>query len=167
VQQLSKEMNTTYIELAGNKNLNKKYNNKILLDMKMKLLLLSLLFFSITSFSQNYSFSKLVIRANVETSSGNEQRVIETKQGTFKFKFEKSGVNNKTLFTILNPGMNYNPDYYNLIEEKGYVEKNNILFERGFYYSTEYETGVIVLIAKDKSIIVIFKPNNIVEEYLR
>lgn len=134
------------------------------MNLKIKLLL-SFLLISMTSFSQTHYFSKLVVRANVETSNGTEQRIIETKEGTFKFKFEKSNTNGKTLFTILNPGMDYNPDYYVLVEEKGFVENNNTLFERGFYYSTEHETGVVVLVAKDKSIIVIFKPNNIVEEY--
>lgn len=137
------------------------------MNLKIKLLLLPFLFISISSFSQTYSFSKLVIRANVETSSGSEQRIIEKKQGTFKFEFEKSNTDGKTLFTILNPGMDYNPNYYALIEEKGYIENNNKIFERGFYYSTEHEKGVIVLVAKDKTTIVIFKPNNIVEEYLK
>ena len=137
------------------------------MNLKMKLLLLPLLFISMASFSQTYSFSKLVIRASVETSSGSEQRIIDTKRGTFKFNFEKSNTDGKTLFTVIEPGMDYNPDYYALVEKKGYVENNNTLFERDFYYSTEHEKGVIVLVAKDKSIIVIFKPNNIVEKYLK
>lgn len=134
------------------------------MNFKIKLLF-SFMLISMTSLSQTHYFSKLVVRANVETSNGSDQRIIETKEGTFKFKFEKSNANGKTLFTILNPGMDYNPHYYNLVEEKGFVENNNTLFERGLYYSTEHESGVVVLVARDKSKIVIFKPNNIIEEY--
>lgn len=134
--------------------------------LKIKLILLPILFISINLFGQTYSFSELIIRANVETSSGSEQRIIDTKRETFKFKFEKS-TDGKPLFTLIKPGMNYSDsDYYVLVEDMGYVENNNKLFEKGHYYSTEDETGVIVLVARDKSIIVIFKPN-IIEEYLK
>lgn len=135
--------------------------------LKMKLLLLPLLFITMASFSQTYSFSELIIRASVKTSSGSEQRIIDTKRETFKFKFAKS-TDGKPLFTLIKPGMNsLDSDYYYLLKDMGYIENNNKLFERGYYYSTEHETGVNVLIAKDKSIIVVFDPNNIIKEYLK
>lgn len=136
--------------------------------MKSNLLFTLVVLFATISYSQTYTFSKLKVLANVETTNGNVQRVIDTKQGTFKFKFETpSDPTIKKLFTILNPGMTYNPNYYVLLEDSGYIESNNVLFQKSMYYSTENDNNVPVLFAKDKSIIVIFKSDNTINEYKR
>jgi hypothetical protein len=136
--------------------------------MKSKLLVLVLL--TTISYSQTYSFSKLLVKANIETVNGNEQRIIETKQGPFKFVFETpSDPSIKKLFTILNPGMTNRAGlpWFGLIEDTGYLEKNNILFKKSIYYDTKNDEKLLVLIANDKSIIVIFNSDNTIYEYIR
>ena len=49
---------------------------------------MTLTFLSTYSFGQTYSFSKLVKKATVETSSGNQERIIGTYQGPYRFVFE-------------------------------------------------------------------------------
>lgn len=56
--------------------------------MKAKFLFLILTFLTTYSFGQTYSFSKLVKKATVETSSGNQERIIGTYQGPYRFVFE-------------------------------------------------------------------------------
>ena len=86
--------------------------------MKIKFLILILSFVSTFSFGQTYSFSKLVKKATVQTSTGNQERVIGTYQGPYNFLFETpNDPQIKRLFTLLSPGQENAPGlpYYGLL----------------------------------------------------
>ncbi|MDP3444760.1 MAG: hypothetical protein Q8T08_18030 [Ignavibacteria bacterium] len=139
--------------------------------MKTKLLfLLSLIFFSTVSYSQTYYFSKLVKKANVQTSTGNEQRTIGTTQGSFRIVFETpNDPQIKKLFTVLNPGQANGPGlpWFGLLKDMGFVEKDSKLLKKSLYHDTENDENVLVLIADDYSQIVIFKSDDTVWEYMK
>ncbi len=138
--------------------------------MKAKFLFLILTFFTTYSFGQTYSFSKLVKKATVETSSGNQERIIGTYQGPYRFVFETpNDPQIKKLFTLLNPGQNNAPGlpWYGLLKEMGYVEKDGKLLKKNLYFDTQNSEQVLVLIADDYSLIVIFKSDDTIWEYIK
>lgn len=138
--------------------------------MKPKFLILIFSLVSAFSFGQTYSFSKLVKRATVQTSTGNQERVIGTYQGPYNFIFETpNDPQIKRLFTLLNPGQENAPGlpYYGLLKEMGYVEKGGKLLKKYLYFDTESSDQVMVLIADDYSLIVIFKKDDTSWEYIR
>lgn len=134
------------------------------------LVLLAILFmgFSVISFGQTYSFSKLVKKATVETSSGNQQRIIGTYQGPYKFVFESpNDPQIKRLFTLLNPGQANGPGlpWYGLLKEMGYVEKDDKLLKKYLYLDTDKNEQVLVLIADDYSQIILFRKDDTIWEF--
>jgi len=138
--------------------------------MKKLLFFLSVICFATVSYSQTYSYSKLVKKAIVQTSSGYEERIIGTTQGSFRIVFETP--NNpqiKKLFTVLNPGQANAPGlpWFGLLKDMGYVEKNNRLLKKSLYFDTENNDNVLVLIADDYSQVVIFKSDDTIWEYLK
>ena len=138
--------------------------------MKLKFLILILSFVTTFSFGQTYSFSKLVKNATVQTSTGNQERVIGTYQGPYNFLFESpNDPQIKRLFTILNPGQENAAGlpYYGLLKEMGYVEKAGKLLKKYLYLDTESNDQVMVLIADDYSLIVIFKKDDTTWEYFK
>lgn len=138
--------------------------------MKAKFLFLILTFLTTYSFGQTYSFSKLVKKATVETSSGNQERILGTYQGTYRFVFETpNDPQVKKLFTLLNPGQNNAPGlpWYGLLKEMGYVEKDGNLLKKNLYLDTQNSEQVLVLIADDYSLIVIFKSDDTIWEYIK
>lgn len=138
--------------------------------MKTKVLLFILIFFSTCLFGQTYSFSKLVKKANVQTSSGSQYRIIGTYQGPYRFIFETpSDPQIKRLFTLLNPGQENGPGlpWYGLLNEMGYAEKDGKLLKKYIYFDTEINDKVMVIIADDYSLIAIFKSDDTVWEYTR
>jgi len=138
--------------------------------MKLKFLIVILSFVTTFSFGQTYSFSKLVKKATVQTSTGNQERVIGTYQGPYNFLFESpNDPQIKRLFTILNPGQENAPGlpYYGLLKEMGYVEKAGKLLKKHLYFDTESNDQVMVLIADDYSLIVIFKKDDTTWEYTK
>jgi len=138
--------------------------------MKAKLLFLILTFLTTYSFGQTYSFSKLVKKATVETSSGNQERIIGTYQGPYRFVFETpNDPQIKKLFTLLNPGQSNAPGlpWYGLLKEMGYVEKDGKLLKKNLYFDTQNNQRVLVLIADDYSHIVIFKSDDTIWEYIK
>lgn len=138
--------------------------------MKIKFLILILSFVTTFSFGQTYSFSKLVKKATVQTSTGNQQRVIGTYQGPYKFLFETpNDPQIKRLFTLLNPGQENTPGlpYYGLLKEMEYIEKDGKLLKKHLYFNTESNEQVMVLIADDYSLIVIFKKDDTTWEYIK
>jgi hypothetical protein len=138
--------------------------------MKAKFLFLILTFLTTYSFGQTYSFSKLVKKATVETSSGNQERIIGTYQGPYRFVFETpNDPQIKKLFTLLNPGQNNAPGlpWYGLLKEMGYVEKDGKLLKKNLYLDTQNSEQVLVLIADDYSLIVIFKSDDTIWEYIK
>lgn len=138
--------------------------------MKAKFLFLILTFLTTYSFGQTYSFSKLVKKATVETSSGNQERIIGTYQGPYRFVFETpNDPQIKKLFTLLNPGQSNAPGlpWYGLLKEMGYVEKDGKLLKKNLYFDTQNNEQVLVLIADDYSLIVIFKSDDTIWEYIK
>ena len=138
--------------------------------MKKLLILLALLWFAAVSYSQTYSYSKLVKKASVQTSSGYEERIIGTTQGSFRIVFETpNDPQIKKLFTVLNPGQSNAPGlpWFGLLQDKGYVEKDNKLLKKSLYFDTENNEKVLVLIADDYSQVVIFKSDDTIWEYLK
>jgi len=137
--------------------------------METKFLFLILTFLTTYSFGQTYSFSKLVKKATVQTSSGNQERIIGTYQGPYRFVFETpNDPQIKRLFTLLNPGQNNAPGlpWYGLLKEMGYVEKDGKLLKKNLYLDTENSEKVMVLISDDYSLIVIFKGDDTIWEYI-
>lgn len=128
---------------------------------------ITVLFLSLSSvYSQTYYFSELTVSANVETSRGTENRVIDEKKGPFKFVFETSSASYvDKLFTVYEPGMEYNPNYFTLVENQGYKDFGGVLFKECYYYSTKSETGILVLIANDNSRIVIYEADSTIYDY--
>lgn len=109
-------------------------------------------------------------KANVQTTSGYEQRIIGTYQGPYRFIFETpNDPQIKKLFTLLNPGQSNGPGlpWYGHIKDEGYLEKDGKLFKKSFYFDTDNEERVMVLIADDFSMIVIFKSDDTIWEYIR
>jgi hypothetical protein len=138
--------------------------------MKAKILFLILTFLTTYSFGQTYSFSKLVKKATVETTSGNQERIIGTYQGPYRFVFETpNDPQIKKLFTLLNPGQNNAPGlpWYGLLKEMAYVEKDGKLLKKNLYFDTQNSEQVLVLIADDYSLIVISKSDDTIWEYIR
>ena len=138
--------------------------------MKTLLFLLAVICFATVSYSQTYSYSKLVKKASVQTSSGYEERIIGTTQGSFRIVFETPNDSQiKKLFTILNPGQANAPGlpWFGLLKDMGYVEKDNKLLKKSLYYDTENNEKVLVLIADDYSQVVIFKSDDTIWEYLK
>lgn len=139
--------------------------------MKSKLFFITLLICSSTlSFSQMRSFSKLVKRANVETSSGNQHRIISTTQGLYRIFFEGSKDSRfKPVFTLLSPGQNNGPGLprFALLEERGYIEIEGQLLKKCLYSDTGDDAIVQVLIADDYSLVVIFKKDDTILEYIK
>jgi|GEM_PF-2275267 len=138
--------------------------------MKKLLFFLSVICLATVSYSQTYSYSKLVKKATVQTSSGYEERIIGTTQGSFRIVFETpNDPQIKKLFTILNPGQANAPGlpWFGLLQDKGYVEKNNKLLKKSLYFDTENNEKVLVLIADDYSQIIIFKSDDTIWEYLK
>jgi hypothetical protein len=138
--------------------------------MKKLLFLLAVICLATVTYSQTYSFSKLVKKASVQTSSGYEERIIGTTQGSFSIVFETpNDPQIKKLFTVLNPGQSNAPGlpWFGLLKDMGYVEKDNKLLKKSLYYDTENDKNVLVLIADDYSQIVIFKSDDTIWEYLR
>lgn len=134
--------------------------------MKSTIIFILSIFFTASTYSQTYKFSKLTIMANVETQNGTSNRVLDTKYGSYKIEFEyPSDPQIKKLFTVLEPGKDYNPNYYALIEDSGYVEKGSTIFQKSIYYDTQSSGPVQILTANDKSIIVIFKKDGKILEY--
>lgn len=137
---------------------------------KIYLFVLILISFTIKSYGQTYSFSKLVKMATVQTSHGDEQRIIGTFQGPYRFVFETpSGPAVKRLFTPLLPGQRNGPGlpWYGLLQDYGYIEKNGLLMKKQLYFSTDNQENEMVLIAEDYSLIVIFKSDRTIYEYQR
>jgi hypothetical protein len=131
-----------------------------------------IIFIGISVFSngQTYSFSKLVKKATVQTSSGNQQRTIGTYQGPYKFVFESpNDPQIKRLFTLLNPGQANGPGlpWYGLLKEMGYLEKDDKLLKKYLYFDTDNKEQVMVLIADDYSQIVIFRNDDTFWEFYK
>lgn len=138
--------------------------------MKTIISILVLTILTTLSFGQTYTYSKLVKKANVQTTSGYEQRIIGTYQGPYRFIFETpNDPQIKKLFTLLNPGQSNGPGlpWYGHIKDEGYLEKDGKLFKKSFYFDTDNEERVMVLIADDFSMIVIFKSDDTIWEYIR
>lgn len=132
--------------------------------------LVLLSFVSITSYSQTYTFSKLIKKASIETSSGTEERILSTSQGPFRIIFETpNDPQIKKLFTILKPGQSNSPGlpWFGHIKDTGYGEKGNKVFKKSLYYDTENDENVLVLTAEDYSMIVIFKADDTIWEYIK
>ncbi len=138
--------------------------------MKRKILTLVLIIITSYSYGQTYSFSKLIKKATVQTSSGSQQRVIGTYQGPYQFIFETpSDPQIKRLFTLLNPGQVNAPglSWYGLLKEQGYIEKDGKLLKKNLYSDTGNNEQVMVLIADDYSIIVILKSDDTIWEFIK
>jgi len=136
--------------------------------MKVKFLLLILTFLTNYSFGQTYSFSKLVKKVTVETTTGKQQRIIGTYAGPYKFLFETpDDPQVKRVFTLLVPGQDNSPGlpYYALLKEMGYLEKDGKLLKKNLYYYTGSDDKVMVLIAEDYSLIVLLKSDDTIWEY--
>jgi hypothetical protein len=75
----------------------------------------------------------------------------------------------KRLFTILQPGQSNGPGlpWYAQISEGGYLEKDGKLYKKYSFFDTEREERVPVLIAEDYSVIVIFRTDDTIWEYIR
>ncbi len=132
------------------------------------LFLLLFIGFSAFSFGQTYTFSKLVKKATVQTSSGDQQRTIGTYQGPYKFVFESpNDPQIKRLFTLLNPGQANGPGlpWYGLLKEMGYVEKDGKLLKKYLYLDTDKNEQVMILIADDYSQIVLFRSDDTIWEF--
>ncbi len=70
---------------------------------------------------------------------------------------------------MLNPGQNNAPSlpWYGLLKEMGYVEKDGKLLKKNLYFDTQNSEQVLVLIADDYSLIVIFKSDDTIWEYIK
>ena len=139
------------------------------MKLKASILLLSILISSVV-FSQTYSFSKLVKKANVQTASGNQLRIISTTEGPYRFIFETpSDPQMKRLFTLLVPGQNNAPGlpWFGLLKEMGYAEKDGKLLKKYLYFDTENDARVLVMIADDYSLMVIFKNDETIWEFTK
>lgn len=139
--------------------------------MKNKLGILIILLLGVaTAYSQTYSFSKLVKKANVETSTGTQERVLSSTQGPFRIIFETpNDPQIKRLFTILKPGQSNAPGlpWFGHLKDTGYGEKNGTVFKKSLYFDTENDENVLVLIAEDYSMLVIFKADDTIWEYIK
>lgn len=137
---------------------------------KLSFILFLFLSIAFNSFGQTYSFSKMVKKATVQTSNGNEQRIIGTYQGPYRFVFETpSDPSIKRLFTLLSPGQSNGPGlpWYGLLKEMGYIEKDGLLMKKYLYANTGSRENEMVIIAEDYSLIVIFKNDDTINEYYR
>jgi hypothetical protein len=97
-------------------------------------------------------------------------RDIGSYQGPYRFVFETpNDPQIKRLFTLLNPGQNNGPGlpWYGLLKEQGYVEKDGKLLKKNLYYDTEHDEQVSILIADDYSLIVIFKSDDTIWEFIK
>jgi len=135
----------------------------------MRIIILVLSAFIINCINaQTYSYSKLIKKANIETSTGKSFRTLGAYSGPYKFIFETPTDHSiKRLFTLLYPGQSNGPGmpYYGQLQDLGYIEKNEVLYKKYLYYDTDTKSDVLVLIADDYSSIVIFKSNHEVLEF--
>lgn len=125
-----------------------------------------LFFISSISFGQTYSYSLKTVKANVQTSNGNEYRVLNRYSGPYRFVFETPR-NEKKLFTLLRPDENIAPGqpWYSLLKDMGYIEKDNILYKKSIYYYTGDDEQVMVLISNDYNKIIIFNKDDTIWEF--
>lgn len=124
----------------------------------------------LVSYSQTYKFSKLVKKANVQTSTGNEFKVISTAEGPFQIVFKpQTDLQNRMSFRILNPGQTQETGapWFGQLRDIGYVEKDSTLFKKCLYFEEETMQSILVLIAEDYSKIVIFKSDRSIWEYIK
>ena len=138
--------------------------------MKRKIISCLFFMFLIKAYGQTYSFSTKVKKASVQTSTGYEQRVIARYSGPYRFVFETpNDPSTKKLFTLLYPGQEDAPGlpWYGYLKEMGYLEKDGKLLKKYLYYYTGSDENVMVLIAEDYSLIVIFRKDETIEEYIR
>jgi hypothetical protein len=139
--------------------------------MKTRLFILLIFLLSAAiSYSQTYTFSKLVKKASVETSSGTQERILSTTQGPFRIIFETpNDPQMKRLFTVLKPGQSNAPGlpWFGHIKDTGYGEKGSTVFKKSLYYDTENDENILVLIAEDYSMLVIFKADDTIWEYIK
>ncbi len=132
--------------------------------MKIKYLTIILFFSLIQSLqSQTYYFQSHVEKVNLDNGS---LRVLNSYSGQYRFEFEKpSDPQIKKLFTIYNPGQGYNSNWFGLLSDEGFLEKNNKIYKKSIYFDTENSSNVMVLIANDNSGIIIFKSDGTIHEY--
>jgi|SRR5579875_3768527 len=138
------------------------------MNLKASILLLFILI-NCTVYSQTYSFSKLVKKASVQTSTGKQLRIIGSYDGPYQFIFETpSDPQIKRLFTLVSPGeRSLTAPWFGLLKEMGYVEKNGKLLKQFLYLDTQNNEQVLVMITDDYSQIVIFKKDDTIWEFTK
>lgn len=135
---------------------------------KYFLILFAALITCFTAFSQTYRYSTKTIKALVQTSNGNQQRIIGKYSGPYIFKFENpNDYQIKRIFTLMSPGQydELTAPWYGLLKEMGYVEKEGVTFKKYLYTDTESGENVLVLLPDDYSMIVIFRKDDTVWEF--
>ncbi len=137
-------------------------SNKKSINM-IKTIIISCLFFTFNNlYSQDYYYSKRVESLKYIDSNGkNSSKVIKTNTGSFKLEFEKNNIDGKDLFTeYIN---NVDMGYYTLTQKYSNREFNGQIFEQGLFYSTDFGSGVIVAYTINKSRLIIFKGDRIIQ----
>jgi hypothetical protein len=128
-----------------------------------KTIIIVCLFFAFNNlYSQNYYYSKRTESLKYIDSNGkNSSKVIKANTGNFKLEFEKNNIDGKDLFTeyINNTDMGY----YSLTQKYTNREFNGQIFEQGLFYSTDYGSGVIVAYNINKTRLIIFKGDRIIQ----
>lgn len=128
-----------------------------------KTIIIVCLFFAFNNlYSQNYYYSKRTESLKYIDSNGkNSSKVIKANTGNFKLEFEKNNIDGKDLFTeyINNTDMGY----YSLTQKYTNREFNGQIFEQGLFYSTDYGSGVIAAYNINKTRLIIFKGDRIIQ----
>lgn len=128
-----------------------------------KIIIIVCLFFTFNNlYSQNYYYSKRTESIKYKNSNGrNSSKVINANSGDFRLEFEKNNIDGKDLFTeyINNTDMGY----YSLSEKFNNKEFNGQIFEQGLFYSTDYGSGVVVAYNINKTRVIIFKGDRIIQ----
>jgi hypothetical protein len=137
--------------------------------MNKLILVIFFLQFTLAAIGQTYTYNKLIKKATVQTSSGNEIRIIGTYQGPYKFIFETPNDHQiKKLFTLLSPDQSNRPGlpWYGLLKEMGYVEKDGLIYKKYLYsYTGGNGEQVLVMYPDNYSAIIIFKSDDTIWEY--
>jgi hypothetical protein len=131
-----------------------------------KISLIFLLFISLVSFGQTYSYSKKTVKVSIQTANGNEYRTLNTYQGPYRFVFENTNTRDK-LFTLLKPNENLSPgqQWYGFLKDVGYIEKDSIIYQKSIYLYTGTNEKVMVLISSDFNKIIIFNQDDSIWEF--
>lgn len=121
-------------------------------------------FISLYGYSQNYYYSKKVESLRYTNSKGVKSfKLINTVNGNFKLSHTLSTENfgSKPLFTVYED--NIDSGYYVLFSQISNNEYGNTIYEQGTYFSTNISANVVVLTSLDKTRVIIYENNKVIE----